>query len=174
MSAYFNEDGEQVYFDQQNDPLRQAYEQDPVAVITAAATLAAQNAAAEVGQTVYAARDYQRQQDMNAAAQTADAALTERYGSDWELNKAAYADEFISQRPGFISDQELFDPVALTDTLAAGYRAWRGAKTEEVDRVQKMEQKEFADSLIALHRDSSYAAKMASNGFRDALDDVQG
>jgi hypothetical protein len=171
LSGYYEDEyGEQQYA----DPLRQAYEQDPVAVITAAATLAAQNAAAEVGQTVYAQQNYQMQQDMTATAQAADAALTERYGSDWELNKAAYADEFIAQRPGFISDQELFDPAALTDTLAAGYKAWRGAKVEESDRLQKMSDDEFSSDLIALHRDSSYSARMAANGYRDALDDIQG
>jgi hypothetical protein len=170
MSEYYDENEDQPQY---ADPLRQAFDQDPIAVITAAATLAAENAAKSVGETVYAERNYQMQQAMTDTANAADAAMTERYGSTWENEKAQYAD-WLGQRPGFISEQELFDPAALTDTLAAGYRAWRGAKVEESDRLQKMEQKEFSDSMIALHRDSSYAAKMASNGYRDVMDDVQG
>jgi hypothetical protein len=169
LSGYYEDEyGEQQYA----DPLRQAYEADPVAVITAAATLAAENAAKSVGETVWVQQQYQVNQAMTETANAADAAMTERYGSTWENEKSSYAD-WIAQRPGFISEQELFDPAALTDTLAAGYRAWKGAKVEESERLQKMEDDEFKNDLLSVARDGSWAARMASVGYRDALDDVQ-
>jgi hypothetical protein len=173
--TYYNEDGEQVYFEQQNaDPLVAAYNENPVAVIQAAASLAAQGAAKSTAETVWAQQAWQLQQAQAETAKAADAALAARYGSEWEQDKATFADEYIATHPHMITDAEILDPEALTDVLAVSYRTWKTVKAEETDRITKLADKEFSDSLISFARDGSYAARMASNGYKDALNDVQG
>ena len=176
MSAYFDEYGNPIEPQQQPnfDPVNQAFWTNPAEVVALAAKLAADQAAASVGQAVYAEQGWQLEQARVEAAKVADLALTERFGAEWLKDKQRFAEEWIAPRPEFLAQDSFTDGEALAASLGQGYRLWKSEAVEGAERLQALEDKEFADDLLRLHRDSTYSARMSNADFQRALREVQG